>query len=129
MDEPKESMPIETKNSVPKERPGKDEEFEVTKDTLARLYVSLGQNDGFEDLATLAQFLSEKSNVDLGHFSGGGMVREQSAHVEVDEEVAQAIIDAVNNQDKPNKNDVGDIIVCERAKQQSFRPRFQKKTL
>ncbi len=125
--EQEENKPLTTEAHTPKERAPRAEQVEVTKDALARLYVSLGQNDGFDDLATLAQFLSEKSNIDLGHFSGGGMVREQSAHVEVDEEVAQAIIDAVNNQEKPNKNDGNDVIVCERAKQQSFKPRFQKK--
>ena len=41
------------------------------------------------DLASLAQYLSESSSVDLGHFSGSGMVRDTSAHIEVDEDVAE----------------------------------------
>ena len=98
----------------------------VNTNGVAKLYLSLGEKDGFEDLTSLASFLSEKCNVDLGHFSGGGMVREQSSHIEVDEEVAQTIIDAINNKEKPNAKEDDELIICERAKQQ-VKNRFANK--
>ena len=113
----------EVQEIIIKERP---EAFEPSTNGVAKLYISLGEKDGFKDLTSLASFLSEKCNVDLGHFSGGGMVREQSSHIEVDDEVAQSIIDAINNQEKPNSKGEDELIICERAKQQT-KGRFIKK--
>lgn len=90
-----------------------------------RLYVTLGRQDGLADLASLAQFLSDRSGVDLGHFSGTGMVRDRSAHIEVDDEVAQQIIDAMHNSERPGaqgENTESSNIVCERARQMTERP-------
>ena len=84
-----------------------------------RLYVTLGRQDNLADLASLAQFLSDSSGVDLGHFSGTGMLRNRSAHIEVDDEVAQAIIDAIHNSERPHaagETPESSIIVCERAR-------------
>lgn len=90
-----------------------------------RLYVTLGRQDNLADLASLAQFLSDRSGVDLGHFSGTGMLRDRSAHIEVDDEVAQTIIDAVHNSERPHSdtdNAEASTIVCERARQATERP-------
>jgi len=90
-----------------------------------RLYVTLGRQDGLADLASLAQFLSDRSGVDLGHFSGTGMVRDRSSHIEVDHEVAQQIIDAMHNSERPLVNGESaesSNIVCERARQMNERP-------
>ena len=90
-----------------------------------RLYVTLGRQDNLADLASLAQFLSDRSGVDLGHFSGTGMVRDRSAHIEVDDEVAQAIIDAMHNTERPHlggESAETSTIVCERARQATERP-------
>lgn len=92
-----------------------------------KLYITLGRNDGFNDLASLAQFISERTGVDLGHFSGTGMVRDHSAHVEVDTDVAQEIIQGINGAPKPNASinniDEGANIVCELAKPSPNRQR------
>jgi hypothetical protein len=105
---------------VPEKQEHHHEEKSASGST--RLYVTLGRQDGFNDLASLAQFLSERSSVDLGHFSGSGMLRDRSTHVEVDDEVAQRIIDAVHNSPRPelNQNDRAPI-VCERARQNNER--------
>lgn len=95
---------------------------EAHDDGIARLYVTLGQKDGFKDLASLAQFLSKSSGVDLGHFSGSGMIRDHSAHIEVDSDVAVQIMDKVHGMSKPGSDNTdpasgeGNTIICERAK-------------
>lgn len=94
-------------------------------DGSTRLYVSLGRNDGLNDLASLAQYLSDHSGVDLGHFSGTGMVRDHSAHIEVDNDVADTIIKAIHDKKRSSGTDNGsessNTIVCERARQSTER--------
>jgi hypothetical protein len=88
-------------------------------DGICRLYVTLGRQDGFDDLASLAQFLSDKSTVDLGHFTGSGMIRDHSAHIEVDSEVAEKIMAGINGLPRPGATSpTGEqaSVVCERAK-------------
>ncbi len=95
---------------------------------VSRLYVTLGKRDGFMDLASLAQYLSEKSGVDLGHFSGSGMVRDHSAHIEVDDDMAETIIKALNNSERPRMGSEGEgeeaknPVVCEKARGAAPRP-------
>lgn len=111
-----------------------------TPSGTSRLYITLGRQDKFNDLASLAQHLSEKSGVDLGHFSGGGMIRDNSAHIEVDDDVAETIIAALNGSPRPNADEAaGEVsnVVCERARQaqrpsyrrppQRRRPNFQRR--
>jgi len=98
-----------------------------TSHGICRLYVTLGKRDGFDDLASLAQYLSEKSNVDLGHFSGSGMVRDHSAHVEVDEDVAETVIAALHESPRPKSamatnGEQSSPVICERARASSPRP-------
>lgn len=94
-----------------------------TEEGITRLYVTLGRRDGLHDLASLAQYLSDKSGVDLGHFSGSGMIRDNSAHIEVDDDVAETLINALHNSPKPtpsvNENGEEALVVCERARQTS----------
>lgn len=98
---------------------------------ITRLYITIGKQDGFLELSELAQYLSEQSGVDLGHFSGGGMVRDNSSHIEVDNDVAQSIIDSMHNRPRPQTNPDGGEgsetqatnIICEKAKQSNYRPR------
>lgn len=96
-------------------------------DGSTRLYVTLGRQDGLDDLASLAQYLSDQSGVDLGHFSGTGMLREHSAHIEVDNDVVDQIINAVHDslrpetQASPGDHEKGNKIVCERARQSTER--------
>ena len=86
-----------------------------------RLYITLGRKDGFTDLASLAQYLSDASKVDLGHFSGGGMIRDTSAHIEVDDDVADNMIKALNNSARPNATGDNDSpVICEMAKGPTF---------
>lgn len=85
-------------------------------DGISRLYVTLGRKDGFLDLTALAQYISDLSKVDLGHFSGGGMIRDTSAHIEVDDDVAEEVIKAVHASKRPNTEDESNPVVCERAK-------------
>lgn len=92
---------------------------------ITRLYITLGRQDNFHDLADLAQYLSAQSGVDLGHFSGSGMIRDTSAHIEVDSDVADQIITALNNSKKPDAltdQGEGSLVVCERARQNTQRP-------
>ena len=87
-----------------------------SSDGISRLYVTLGRKDGFLDLTALAQYISDLSKVDLGHFSGGGMIRDTSAHIEVDDDVAEEVIKAVHASPRPNAQDENNPVVCERAK-------------
>ncbi|MCA9508768.1 MAG: hypothetical protein KC505_10150, partial [Myxococcales bacterium] len=92
---------------------------------ITRLYITLGRQDDFHDLADLAQYLSTASGVDLGHFSGSGMIRDTSAHIEVDADVANKIIEVINNSPRPHasseQEEGGELIVCERARQNTQR--------
>lgn len=97
---------------------------ESSHEGSTRLYVTLGRQDGFSDLASLAQYLSENAQVDLGHFSGTGMLREHSAHIEVDDDVVDQIIKAIHDSPRQGSSDEGagegemeGKIVCERARQ------------
>lgn len=94
---------------------------------ITRLYITLGRQDKFNDLASLAQYLSEKSSVDLGHFSGSGMIRDNSAHIEVDDDVAETIIAALNGTPRPHAeaSEGENNVICERARQNQ-RPAFRR---
>lgn len=101
----------------------------ATAEGITRLYITLGKRDGFSDLASLAQYISDKSTVDLGHFSGSGMVRDSSAHIEVDDDVANNIIEALNDSPRPNQEAAGggeepNLVVCEKAR--AAAPRFRR---
>lgn len=98
-------------------------------DGITRLYVTLGRRDGLHDLASLAQYLSEKSSVDLGHFSGAGMIRDTSAHIEVDSDVADDIIKAVHDSPRLGSGDSEENspIVVERARQTTSRPHSHRR--
>ncbi len=109
-------------------RPSAPEEKEADS-SVTRLYITLGREDDFHDLADLAQFLSESSGVDLGHFLGTGMIRDHSAHIEVDADVADQVINALHNKKKPGADENSadsPVIVCERARQSTGRPHFRK---
>ncbi len=64
--------------------------------SATNLYVTLGRSDGVSDLGALTKMLSEWSGVDSAHFTGAGDVRDHSSHIEVDAEVAERVIAAVN---------------------------------
>ncbi|MEM7589245.1 MAG: DEAD/DEAH box helicase [Myxococcota bacterium] len=76
-----------------------------------RLYVNLGKADGFADLVSLAYYLSQESNVDLGCFTGVGNVRDTSSHVEVDPQEAEQVLSALKDSSYKDKK-----LVCERAR-------------
>jgi hypothetical protein len=97
------------------------------------LYVTLGRADGVTDLMALTKVLADMSGVDNSHFTGAGEVRDHSAHLEVDNEVADKIIAAVHGKARPGQPppaaavtegeppaEAAPIrtIVCERAKSQ-----------
>jgi hypothetical protein len=87
---------------------------------FARLYVTLGREDGFRDLTQLMNYISQISKVDIGNFTGAGHVRDQSSHVEVDREVSEQIIQAVNGRardgfPKDEKDTRTPTILCELA--------------
>lgn len=110
-----------------------------SEDGVSRLYVTLGRADGFSDLTALAQYVSDTSKVDLGHFSGGGMIRDTSAHIEVDDDVAEEVIKALHDSARPHAQEGDAPVVCERARgivrdrprsrypQQRRRPNFQRR--
>lgn len=75
-----------------------------------RLYINLGKADGFPDLVTLAYYLSNESNVDLGCFTGVGSVREASSHVEIDPQQADQVLEAFQGKSFEDKT-----LICERA--------------
>lgn len=111
----------EPSDAQPDDRPQED-------NGITRLYITLGRQDDFHDLADLAQFLSEKSGVDLGHFSGTGMIRDHSAHIEVDADVADNVISALHNTKKSaeDEGDAHSTIVCERARQNMPRNNYRR---
>jgi ATP-dependent RNA helicase DeaD len=80
-----------------------DREEEQEDSTVANLYVTLGREDGVEDLAALTAMLAEMTGVDEGHFTGSGSVRDHSSHIEVDAEVAEKVIEGVHG--KPRGGD------------------------
>lgn len=110
-----------------------------SEDGVSRLYLTLGRADGFSDLTALAQYVSDTSKVDLGHFSGGGMIRDTSAHIEVDDDVAEEVIKALHDSARPDAQEGDAPVVCERARgivrdrprsrypQQRRRPNFQRR--
>lgn len=93
----------------------------VDDSTARNLYVSLGREDGINDLIELAHRMGELSGVDVAHFTGDGTVRDHSSHVEVDAEVADKIIAGVHGKPRPGKTMIPDdggepvpaTIVCE----------------
>lgn len=102
-----------------------------TPEGSTRLYVTLGRRDGLNDLASLAQYLSDKSGVDLGHFSGTGMLRDHSAHIEVDDDVAADIITTLHNSPRPGaptseNGEEPNLIICEKARQSVQRPHHRR---
>lgn len=122
--EPFESPSTSNEASAPRDANTERSVMDVPEG-ITRLYVTLGRRDGLYDLASLAQYLSEQSGVDLGHFSGSGMIRDTSAHIEVDSDVADEIIAAIHetvrpqssseSSNQPNQEDA--LVICERAKQ------------
>lgn len=126
------------------ERPRRDEEDRAPRDgdgddsgpKSANLYVTLGRDDGLEDMTALIAKLSEMSGVDIGHFTGAGDVRDHSSHVEVDPEVAEQVTSKVHGQPRGGDEDVEEadddedgedrgprLIKCERAKPRRSRRR------
>jgi ATP-dependent RNA helicase DeaD len=99
---------------------------------ITRLYITLGRKDGLFDLASLAQYLSDKSGVDLGHFSGSGMIRDTSAHIEVDDDVAEDIIKALHHSPRPAQEGMENpeepnLVICEKARQTA--PRHNRRPM
>jgi ATP-dependent RNA helicase DeaD len=108
--------------------PEKNFESEFTK-----LYITLGWQDGIADLTQLVHHLSIETGVDIGHFTGMGNVRDTSSHVEVDAEIAEKIIHAMDGRHKvidpkkPVKDESSLVILCEVAKltETKSKPRFK----
>jgi ATP-dependent RNA helicase DeaD len=122
-----ESSPSSPNETPPDEAPVRG--VSLPPEGITRLYVTLGKDDGFTDLASLAQYLSEKSGIDLGHFSGSGMVRDHSAHIEVDDQVAEEIITALHESPRPHAKEAinghaegVNLVVCEKARATAQRP-------
>ena len=135
---PREDAPA---NGVDGAAPAPRAEDDVALSSPAtNLYVTIGRADGVADLMALTKVLAEMSGVDHSHFTGGGEVRDHSAHLEVDNEVADKIIAAVHGKPRPGQAAAappapaaeGDAegvvaapaapvrsVVCERAKTQS----------
>ncbi|MEI6806385.1 MAG: DEAD/DEAH box helicase [Myxococcaceae bacterium] len=89
-----------------------------------QIYVTLGRQDGFNDLTALANHVSELSKIDLGHFTGSGNLRDTSSHLEVDTEVAEKIKTAVHG--LPRASGVTETLICDIAQPKPKRP-FQKR--
>ena len=70
------------------------------------LYVTVGLKDGVTDILALAKYLGELSGVDAAHFTGAGAVRDHSSHIEVDNEVADAVIAGCHGKVKPGPQPV-----------------------
>jgi ATP-dependent RNA helicase DeaD len=70
------------------------------------LYVTVGLKDGVTDILALAKYLGELSGVDAAHFTGAGAVRDHSSHIEVDNDVADAVIAGCHGKVKPGPQPV-----------------------
>jgi ATP-dependent RNA helicase DeaD len=123
-DRPRDDRP---RDDRPREaRPRRDDDAPPVDTGSRNLYVTLGKADGVADLTALAAKLAAMAGVDTAHFTGQGDVRDHSAHVEVDKEVAEKIIASVHGQVRggvsPPKEDgtPGEprTILCELAKTQ-----------
>ncbi len=97
----------------------------------ANIYISFGRTDGFSNITVLADHVAKLSGVDLGSFTGGGNIRDQSSHIEVDNDVAAKIVESLHGKNK-KANDadvVGETIKCEIAYQterrRPYRPRLR----
>jgi ATP-dependent RNA helicase DeaD len=137
--------PAGERTDEPVDEPNADHGHDAAEAPLAppaatNLYVTLGRADGVADLGALTKLLSEWSGVDTAHFTGAGDVRDHSAHLEVDTEVADKIIAVVHGRARaPRAVDTATVpatptvdgeattavaaaeprpIVCERAKSQ-----------
>ncbi len=95
---------------------------EVKESPFKELYVTLGRSDGFQDLTSLAQHVSDITHVDVGHFTGGGNLRDTSSHIEVDAEVASKIREALHGQ--PRSSGVTETITCDFGTGKPIRKRF-----
>ncbi len=77
------------------------DDVDATPPSATNLYVTVGQRDGIKDILALAKYLGELSGVDAAHFTGAGAVRDHSSHIEVDNEVADAVIAGVHGKARP----------------------------
>lgn len=100
-------------------------------DRPARLYMTMGRDDGFHEMMDLAKFVAQEAQVDFGHFTGMGQLRDSSSHLEVDEEAAQAVIDTFNNRARnleqtKGANAQNPTILCEIAKGEQPRHKHKR---
>lgn len=92
-------------------------ETPVEAPSYARLYITLGREDGLQTLTELMAHVSQLSGVDLGMFTGGGHLREHSSHLEVEQPAVVEIVKALHQKPRANdsKNTKGPTITCQEA--------------
>ncbi len=108
----------------PEQRPRREPRPEPAP-AFKQIYITLGRQDGFQDLTALANHVSEISKIDLGHFTGSGNLRDTSSHLEVDTEVAEQIKAAVHGQPRPSG--VTETLICDVAQPRPRRPFHRKR--
>lgn len=125
-------QPVDQEPSDAFEAPELDEaESFDSSGEQTRLYVTLGRDDGFSELSELALYMSELSDVDFGFFTGMGMLRDSSSHVEVETECADKVIAALNDRDRDlsrakGTNAANPKILCEVAKAAEIKPKRRR---
>lgn len=109
----------------PREKKPKQEAPEDSP--FSNLYVSLGRDNGLNELTDLMNALAELAEVDPANFTGAGNLRDHSSHIEVDKEIAEKVKEAVNGQAYPenlssDKLEEGAAMVCDFARPPRRRP-------
>jgi ATP-dependent RNA helicase DeaD len=118
------------KRAPREDRPQREDapEEDVEADSpFANLYISLGKDNGINDITELMNALAEIAGVDPALFNGAGHLRDHSSHIEVDKEVAETIKEKVNGAGYPEKfgsekleDDA--VMVCDLARPRRKRP-------
>ncbi len=82
--------------------PPKPKQPHVKKIGPVNLYVTLGRDDGIDNLGELMEVMSDLSGIDDVHFTGRGRIRSSSSHIEIDHDKAAPMIAALHDQPRPS---------------------------
>ena len=93
----------------------------------ANLYVSLGRDNGLNELTDLMDALAGIAGVDPAQFTGAGNLRDHSSHIEVDKEISEKVKDSINGKNYPEnlrseKLEADAVMVCDFARPKRRRP-------
>lgn len=123
--------PEETLSEAPEALEALEEPVEDQPESspeFTKLYITLGREDGFSELSELALYMAEITDLDFGFWTGMGMLRDSSSHIEVETEFAEKLITALNGRDRDMSRATGSNaanvkILCEIGKVIEIKPK------